>query len=87
MPYICVQILIKGIHEVLKQHSKEMDRIVIYAKDIQVVTGKSERTSRTILKKIRESFSKEKHQAITVSEFCRYLGLPLEEVTKKLRLN
>ncbi len=64
-----------------------MDRICIYAKDIQTVTGKSERTSRTILKKVREKLSKEKHQAVTVHEFCDYLGLPLEVVTKQLRIS
>ena len=63
-----------------------MDRLVIYAKDIQTVTGKSERTSRTILKKVRESFSKEKHQAVSVNEFCEYIGLPTEQVVKLLRI-
>ena len=63
-----------------------MNRICIYAKDIQVITGKSERTSRTILKKVREQFSKEKHQAVTVNEFCDYIGLPMEQVTKLLRI-
>lgn len=36
-----------------------MDRICIYPKDVQIITGKSERWGRDIIKKIKVKFSKE----------------------------
>ena len=47
-----------------------MKRICIYPKDVQVVTGKSERYGRTIIKMIKERLNKEAHQLVTVDEFC-----------------
>ncbi len=52
-----------------------MKRIVIYPKDIMIITGKSERYSRTIMKRIKLHFKKEEHQCISISELCVYLGL------------
>jgi hypothetical protein len=34
-----------------------MERVCIYPKDIQVVTGKSERWGRDIIRKIKQQFS------------------------------
>jgi len=61
-----------------------LKRTVIYPKDIQRITGKSERTGRRILEKIREIEGKEKHQVITVSEFANYLGIDAETVQNYL---
>ena len=52
-----------------------MKRVVIYPKDIMVVTGKSERHSRTLLKRMKTHFKKEEYQYITIKEFCAYMGL------------
>ena len=52
-----------------------MKRVVIYPKDIMVVTGKSERHSRTLLKRMKTHFKKEEYQYITITEFCVYMGL------------
>jgi hypothetical protein len=52
-----------------------MKRIVIYPKDIMLITGKSERYSRTIMKRMKLHFKKEEHQCISISELCVYLGL------------
>ena len=57
-----------------------LKRTVIYPKDIQRITGKSERTGRRILDRIREQKGKEKHQLITVSEFAHYTGIDVETV-------
>ena len=62
-----------------------MERICIYPKDIQVVTGKSERWGRDIIRKIKQQFSKEEHQLVTIDEFCNYMGLDANAVTQKLR--
>jgi hypothetical protein len=61
-----------------------LKRTVIYPKDIQRITGKSERTGRRILEKIRERRGKEKHQMITVSEFADYTGIDAEIVQEYL---
>ncbi len=64
-----------------------MERICIYPKDVQIVTGKSERWGRDIIKKIKTKFSKQEHQLVTIDEFCSYMGLPFTEVEKKLKYN
>ncbi len=52
-----------------------MNRICIYTKDVQLITGKSERQSREIIKQLRQYYNKQKHHAITVQDLCQYLGL------------
>ena len=59
-------------------------RIIIYSKDIQLLTGKSDRAARTLLQKIRIKIGKGKDQAITIHEFCEYLGLSEKEVMQIL---
>jgi len=38
-----------------------MKRVVIYPKDIMIITGKSERYSRYFIKRIKDYFKKEDH--------------------------
>lgn len=61
-----------------------MKRIVLHTKDVMIVTGKSERYSRYLIKKMKEHYLKESHQYITIKEFCDYLGLEVDEVEKVL---
>ncbi|RYE54409.1 MAG: hypothetical protein EOP48_12385 [Sphingobacteriales bacterium] len=62
-----------------------MERLCIYPKDIQIVTGRSERYGRNLIKKIKEAFSKENHQFVTIEEFCHYTGLCSQTVKERLR--
>ena len=62
-----------------------MVRLCIYPKDIQIVTGKSERYGRRLLKKIKDDIAKENHQYITVEEFCTFTGLKIDEVNRVLK--
>jgi hypothetical protein len=62
-----------------------MKRIVIYPKDIMIITGKSERYSREILKKVKAHLSKEEYQYITVNEFCIYMGLDSDQIMKMIQ--
>jgi len=62
-----------------------MERLCIYPKDIQLVTGRSERYGRNLIKKIKEHFSKQQHQVVSIEEFCQYMGLQQEVVAKQLR--
>lgn len=57
-----------------------MKRICIYSKDISWITGKSERYAREVIRDIKLLHKKDKHQLVTISEACDYLGLPYEDV-------
>ena len=56
-------------------------RIVMYPKDVQRITGKSERYGRSLLKRIKDHFNKDDHQFVSIDEFCAYTGLKYEQVT------
>lgn len=58
----------------------ETNRLVIYPKDVQRITGKSERWGRMLLLKIRGRFNKEEHQFVSIQEFCHYTGLNVDQV-------
>ena len=55
-------------------------RICIYAKDIQRITGKSEKTGYRILDNIRQRLGKKSHQFVTIKEFAEFAGFHPEEV-------
>ena len=58
----------------------QQTRVCIYPKDVQRITGKSERYGRTLLQKIKEHFQKQEHQFVTKEEFCNYTGIKEEHV-------
>lgn len=60
-----------------------MKRIAIYPKDIMIITGKSERYSRELLKNIKNQLNKAKHQIVSFDEFCDYMGLKKEELERR----
>lgn len=55
-------------------------RLCVYPKDVQRITGKSERYGRMLLLKIRAYLNKEDHQFISIEEFCKYTGLKVDQV-------
>ena len=59
-------------------------RILIYPKDIQLITGKSYKSSRIMLNKIKQDLNKAPHQIITPRELSQYLGISLEELEKAI---
>jgi hypothetical protein len=58
----------------------QQTRLCIYPKDVQRITGKSERYGRMLLQKIKQYFEKEEHQFVTVEEFCKYTGFKKDDV-------
>jgi hypothetical protein len=62
----------------------ELARMTIYTKDIQRITGKSERYGRKIMNKIKAKHGKQKHQLVSLAEFCEFMGLSTEDVSKYL---
>jgi len=59
-------------------------RIVIYAKDVENITGKKTKAARKLLHRIREQNQKQKDSFVTVKEFCRFTGLGEDEVREFL---
>ena len=59
-------------------------RIIIYPKDIQRITGKSERYGRYMIQKIKQELNKDDHQLVTVQEFSRYIGIEEALITPYL---
>lgn len=51
------------------------NRIVIYAKDVENITGRRRRTCYAILEKIKKHYHKKKSEFITIKEFCEFLNI------------
>lgn len=60
------------------------NRLIIYPKDIQRITGKSERYGRSLINKIKRSKSKTKGQFVSLNEFAEFTGLSVAEVESYL---
>ena len=60
-------------------------RVCIYPKDIQLLTGRSERFGRKLLQTIRESLQKESHQFITIGEFSKYTGIEEDIINEYIK--
>ena len=61
-----------------------MKRIVLHTKDVMIITGKSERYSRELIKKMKDHYLKKSHQYVTIKECSEYLGLDVDEVEEVL---
>jgi hypothetical protein len=60
-------------------------RACIYPKDIQCITGRSERYGRKLLNKIKVYFGKQPHQFITSEEFSEFSGIKLKIIEDYLQ--
>ena len=59
--------------------------LIITPKDVEVILGVSSSYARRVVRIIKRKNNKEKHQKITVKEFCRYMGLEVKEVVLELK--
>ena len=59
----------------------EKQRVCIYPKDIQRITGKSYRQSTRLMQKIKKDLNKLEKEFLTIEEFCTYAGIKYEKVT------
>ena len=64
-----------------------MKRIVIYTSDIRILTDKSESYARKEIQNLRKVLNKEKHQKVTIREYCSYYGYVEEEVLEALSVS
>lgn len=60
-------------------------RACIYPKDIQCITGRSERYGRKLLNDIKSHFGKQPHQFITINEFSEYSGIEEDIIKEYIR--
>ena len=58
----------------------EKQRVCIYPKDIQRITGKSYRQSTRLMQKVKKDLNKVENEFLTIQEFCSYAGLKHEQV-------
>ena len=58
----------------------DKQRICIYPKDIQRITGKSYRQSTRLMQKVKKELNKLENEFLTIQEFCSYAGLKHEQV-------
>jgi hypothetical protein len=61
------------------------NRIVLQTKDIMLITGKSERTSRRLLKEIRKCSRNTRVSFVSLEQFCAFTGMTREEVIPYLQ--
>lgn len=58
----------------------DIQRVCIYPKDIQRITGKSYRQSTRLMQKAKTDINKLANEFLTIEEFCLYAGLKYEQV-------
>lgn len=64
----------------LKNWLIKMIRIVIYPSDVMLLTNKSESYARRSIQNLKKNLNRDKHQAVTIKEYCHYYGLEIDEV-------
>ena len=63
-----------------------MHRIILCCSDLELITGKSQKTCLKLIQTIKDALDKKKHQKLTIKEYCEYEGIQYEEVVEALRL-
>jgi len=61
-------------------------RVVLYARDVENITGRKERAARRLLQKVREKFGIANDGFVTVREFSLYTGID-EDVVREFLLD
>ena len=57
-----------------------LERRIIYAKDIMVLTGRSKSYAYTSLKQVKKWLGKSKHQLVTFDEYAEFHGISVSDV-------
>lgn len=57
-----------------------VSRILIYPKDVILITGKTISSASRLLQRIKRDLKKQKRANVTIREFCDYTGLNEREV-------
>ena len=65
--------------------NKVPDRIIIHSKDVENITGLSERSARRMLEIIKKRLGKPRHALVTIQEFCWHTTIDENLVQEFLR--
>jgi Mg2+/Co2+ transporter CorB len=55
-------------------------RVVIYVKDVEKITGLKNRSARRLLQKVKQEVGKTNFELVTVQDFCKVTAIPEETV-------
>ena len=64
--------------------NKMPTRIVIYAKDIMLISGRSETAARRMMADIKKKFNRTTRGGINIDDFCNYTGFKHETIKECL---
>jgi len=59
-------------------------RLVIYPKDVELITGRSKRFCQVTLQRVKRAYNKQKKDFVTIDEFCAVMKMKEELVRKYL---
>lgn len=59
---------------------KMQTRIVIYAKDIMIITGRGQRSARRLMAEIKKKFDRPHRGGINIDDFCGFMGFNHETI-------
>jgi len=82
--YLFWEYLVLLVNIVLYKVHKTSGRIVVYAKDVQRLTGKSAKSSRDLYNKIRQFKGKAKHQLVSIEDFAEFTGISINLIIQHL---
>jgi hypothetical protein len=57
-----------------------LKQLIVHTKDVAIIKGIGEDTARKLIRTIKDCYGKQKHQSLTIREFCEYEDLPYDEV-------
>ena len=69
----------------MPMENNRRQRVVIYVKDIENITGRKSAAARKLFLNIRKKFEKKRNEFITVREFSLYTGIDEETVYELLK--
>lgn len=61
-----------------------LKKIEIDSNDIMKINGKSASTARKQIQDVKKSLKREKHQKVTIKEYCKYFGFDIDDVLNVL---
>ena len=63
---------------------KHSNRLVLYAKDVMLITGRSRRAVTAVMAKVRKQYSRPPSIHVSIADFCGYMGIAEEKVREML---
>jgi hypothetical protein len=69
----------------LNTEAMKGDRLTIYPKDVQNITGRGLRYAQRMIRVIKRAYGKSKDQFVSINEFCEFSGLTPDEVRRRLK--